>query len=1332
MEKREGRREKGFKTTLLPSSSGMCTMLLAPCAASQGFEGAVRAPAKRHRHPSDPEGLKKEKRSIRSLVADCASVFNNHLLHAATRVGSAASLLLTRQQQLNTFFDFFSLPPEAAAVDTLEPPPSWLLPVSLEAAPQQFPAAAAATAAGKTATAAAPARRGFEPAAAAALPFQAEAPIGSSCLLLLLQQLAEAPIGRNSLLLLLQQLQQQQQQHAHRKTAAAVALLLSAGSSSNDCCCCRCCCCCTVETAAGRGLQQAAAEAAGAAILAATQAAAAAAAAVEMPAKSTDEGDMEAAALPVLRLRKLNGSSSSRDNSSRDGGSTSSTSSTGGSTSSSSSRAEAKGLLSSVSTTDECGDSGNASTRSSKKGSSSGLVGGSGSNSSNSNMSPSNSSSSSSSSGSSSSSSSSGRGGARGRGRGGVAVQQPAAGSRTETEETAAVNTELLQRQQRPTPILRLSVHPRTGAVSRSQQPGGLASRASFCLTPARLHLSSSSSSSGGSTEHLQHEGYRERMHRAADGSLRWGEKEANDGSWVEKWAVQTVPQQQQQQQQQDRVLEFGQSQGRNYQTHERWISRWEETPSERRVEKLVQELQPQQQQQQQEEGEQQEEQQVLQEWEEEEVQELQMGIVRISKRGVDSRADSPRSWRLHCIRRQQPAGADAAAAAATGGSEAQAAAEKAAQELLAAAAAAPASEAAAAAARAAAAAASSLRVGEEIELFEETRGPETRGRMQRRDTRGTVVQQVLWLAADSTDTSSSRSQTEQMQLEADGRSRGSKRGIDENGEEWEEEWFASPDGTRETVRRGRGPGGSSWTERRGVRRREEGEGELEEYYRRRGAMESKLEAGRLVETHDSWTRPLSGGCAAGLKKKETHKYEGEQVVAVEVENEKWEDTGVEVAVDIILLLVVAIDLLQNRWGRKKGSRRTDGMEWGEQWEEMREAGADDLPEEETGTPQTIRLRILLPGGEVTSRDVLLASGRETLRLRRRCDDKWWREASGNSWGHKQSTEEDGCVKREKWYDNGQEKQVDWWEESLDGSQVGEKFGSKSDGTQWRERWGCGAGGSDAWEDKSWEEADPEREGGKLRWGFSSGSSAADGKQWQQQWREREHWLCGEKFVEKNEKNQHGDEQTLKEGNQWRRSEQCDREVTSWFEERFGVVENRNEKWAFKRGADEEGEWTERWKESPSEKEAEKTGWNKRGDAWEERWHEKFDGGVKTETWAEKKGSNAQGNSWMETWHEGWGFKSAHKEARDASGSRRVERWGERFFDDGSGEKWAQHWQEGPPPPGGGGPPAASSGKSWGDRWGSGGVGGHRWGEEWGPEGCRKWAHDTPGRPEGC
>ena len=97
----------------------------------------------------------------------------------------------------------------------------------------------------------------------------------------------------------------------------------------------------------------------------------------------------------------------------------------------------------------------------------------------------------------------------------------------------------------------------------------------------------------------------------------------------------------------------------------------------------------------------------------------------------------------------------------------------------------------------------------------------------------------------------------------------------------------------------------------------------------------------------------------------------------------------------------------------------------------------------------------------------------------------------------------------------------------------------------------------------------------------------------------------------------------------------------------------------------------------------------------------------------------------METWEERWGYKTAHKEATNSSGSRRVERWGEIFNDDGSGEKWAQQWVEESPQ-------KQSKGKLWGDRWGPHGLGGHRWGEEWEEGNCRKWAHDTPGRPEGC
>lgn len=50
--------------------------------------------------------------------------------------------------------------------------------------------------------------------------------------------------------------------------------------------------------------------------------------------------------------------------------------------------------------------------------------------------------------------------------------------------------------------------------------------------------------------------------------------------------------------------------------------------------------------------------------------------------------------------------------------------------------------------------------------------------------------------------------------------------------------------------------------------------------------------------------------------------------------------------------------------------------------------------------------------------------------------------------------------------------------------------------------------------------------------------------------------------------------------------------MKSWFEERFGVVEGGDEMWACKKGKDAEGEWFERWKENPREKEAEKRGSN--------------------------------------------------------------------------------------------------------------------------------------------
>lgn len=51
---------------------------------------------------------------------------------------------------------------------------------------------------------------------------------------------------------------------------------------------------------------------------------------------------------------------------------------------------------------------------------------------------------------------------------------------------------------------------------------------------------------------------------------------------------------------------------------------------------------------------------------------------------------------------------------------------------------------------------------------------------------------------------------------------------------------------------------------------------------------------------------------------------------------------------------------MQNRWGRKKGMRRTDGMEWGEQWEETQKEKIEGDEEEGETNPEPIVIRILV------------------------------------------------------------------------------------------------------------------------------------------------------------------------------------------------------------------------------------------------------------------------------------------------------------------------------------------------------------------------------------
>ncbi|CDJ56299.1 hypothetical protein EMWEY_00016620, partial [Eimeria maxima] len=680
------------------------------------------------------------------------------------------------------------------------------------------------------------------------------------------------------------------------------------------------------------------------------------------------------------------------------------------------------------------------------------------SNASSSSISSSSSTSSSSTSSSSTSSSSTSSSSRRNIHRGGLLLQHASSGSKTETEAVQHEGGVLLQRQQQPTPILRLSVNRRTGAVSRSQHPAGHSSRSSLTLAPARLRLGSSSrnSSSSSSTVYLQHADYREQIETAENGNLKWGQKEANDGSWVEKWAVQTLPkpqQQQQQQQQQEeqqeqRVLEFGQSQGRNYQTNERWISRWQETERERRMEKVVQELQQQEEQQQEhQQQEQQQQQEVLQEWEEEETEDKINGILKISKRGTDSRSGEGRNWSLRLLKRKHQAAATAATRDT--GEAMDDGAQGTGEDLLA--------ESSvllpAAAAATAAEAAANLQPGHELEVFEETRGMETRGRLQHRRTDGRLVFEATWrevaAAATATETEATTAaakevQQECMWIDEDGTKRGLKKGRDKDGGSWEEEWKENCDGTRESIKRRQMQHGE-WEETTGVRRAAQGDNQqhLEEFSNR---VERTYGDGHIVESTDSWLRPLDGsGAARGTQRRETQTFDGHKLTCVEmlvvvVVLLLLVVFGVACAFgfsvfQLLMLLLLLLALLLNRWGRKKGNRRTDGMEWGERWEEVEglEDTAAQQQQQQQQEQQHLRIRILLPGGEVTTRQVLLLQ-QQPMQIKRRYEDKWWIEASGNSWGHKEGFDEDGAKLREKWYDNGNEKEVDRWKEMPDGA----------------------------------------------------------------------------------------------------------------------------------------------------------------------------------------------------------------------------------------------------------------------------------------------------------
>ncbi|KFH00557.1 putative at hook motif protein [Toxoplasma gondii VAND] len=870
---------------------------------------------------------------------------------------------------------------------------------------------------------------------------------------------------------------------------------------------------------------------------------------------------------------------------------------------------------------------------------------------------------------------------------------------------------------------------------------------------------------------------YTDIVHSSEDSGLTWGEKRAKDGSWREKWMQQTMEEEEEDTSEGDKGEErgsggirtrrtrrrtFGQNHGINESRRERWSERWEEVEGRRRtVEKAVQQLD--------------EDGNVVQEWFEVIEENLETGETKVTKAGEDSRAyfgsvcgpQSPREELGDHRERgttsslsQDDLNRESETKNAKQQTSRRARLSRRWKEE------------------------SHRRVSAETgedevfwSVFEESQGGREKGRRRRRDrTKGTEETEVWYRAFDSETGETMETWEERWIEKADGEKWGEKKGVNTQKEEWGEKWRENAAGEREVDRWARTEDGRrQWGEKKGRGRpKKDGEGTQEngcehsseertpEDYTERWEIEHRDDA--YVSFTDRWWERPEEGSRWGEKKKVTHTTlqgppngpnaedeTGATDRVVEL-NEKWYDNGQEKMVDewrTELLLESAADdnengprriLHQVKSGRKHTNRYCDGTQWGENWHQSQAASpgassssssatdgnVDSANEADGVVSHQVTVQIRTPSGRFEVHTVEASA--PVLRLASTSRDSWWREPHGNSWGEKMYHDlEQGSEQHEKWYDNGHERQVDRWRVAPDGSRTGEKFGSKTDGTEWREAWGRQASGEgaeeDSWIEKRWKERNRDGEGVN-EWGETEGSEGR--KRWNQKWWKKESWHGGDEFVEKWEDDGHGNKSTVKLGSTWKHREGC-REVTDWFEDKFGEVAHSQEKWAYKRGHSASGDnWLEKWNERPEEKSATKSGSNARGDEWSEQWKETFDeNGEKSTTWAEKTGRNAQGDAWYETWLErrsNW--KMAIKEGRNARGEEWQEKWGEDLHEDGSGEKWCQKWAKDNA--------GNRHGKSWGDRWGKDGKGGHRWGEEWSNDDVNKWWHDTDGRPAGC
>eukprot|EP00922_Rhytidocystis_sp_ex-Travisia-forbesii_P038852 GHVS01057884.1.p1 GENE.GHVS01057884.1~~GHVS01057884.1.p1 ORF type:complete len:907 (+),score=204.13 GHVS01057884.1:441-3161(+) len=797
------------------------------------------------------------------------------------------------------------------------------------------------------------------------------------------------------------------------------------------------------------------------------------------------------------------------------------------------------------------------------------------------------------------------------------------------------------------TPILRLSVDEdsQTVSVARGCRPVG----ESFVIKCKDTTATA-----------VKHDEYTE-VFDTNEVGLSWGEKRANDGSWQERWM-------QQQHQSGDEVKVFGRSSGYDASLQQRWTETWNGCNGKVEIEKECEQIEedtsssssahqeepkP----------------RILQRWVERTVEDGQ-SFSRF-KDGWDYRGETPRQWMEETsgkVKKEEDNTKSSSTSSSqqhvgninliTVGATGKTVRENYSggdrnggdqQE------------------------GNQLGVVGDVSEFRETLGEMTRTRKTTKRSGGSVHVEISY-------DDGRESWTDEWYEMVDGSKCGSKHGVNHNGDKWNEKWLEFKDGTKEVDKWAVSPHGDHlWGEKTSFTAETS-----EETTERWEKWISDIQLRISVDTYN--TRPKGCGDNSvdkwGEKNTDTQTFKvdesGKQKLQYsQVLRDKWHDNATEYVSDKTLSdttydttpqsTTMPAVTKQVKHSKHVGDRYSDGTAWGEEKSETREPS--------------------------------LSSGADLLRSV--YEEKWWKETSGNKWGHKMyadyspeattTTDSKRLECHEKWYDNGLEKQTDRWEKNKDGSSAGEKSGERScDHVTWKEKWQTDVHGNRSVLEKSWS---TNEEGMTHRWGEHSGTEGR--RQWLNKWttEERHDGSGGSEGRDVWDDDGAGTSKTEQEGRQWRAGEEG-MEVTNWYSNKFGGVSEKNEKWAHKEGCNEVGDrWMEKWNEMPSHKFAEKSGHNSRGDEWRETWKEEWgDEQLRKKTWAEKTGKNKQGDVWLESWvEENNKKKQARKTGANASGEQWEEEWGEDIRDDGSGEKWSRKWA---------GVGGDRRGESWGNKWG--------------------------------